>query len=270
MNFPNKQYPATVDGVEPRSYVEVMSDNTPADDCAPLPATLAPRLSLELIERIHPRTHWQSLVDDPAAVPKVADEVLRDRLADFVAANPLPPGLPLFGYGSLLWHPEPGTSFSSLASLNGWQRRFCLWQWAYRGTRDDPGLMLAIVPGEQCVGALFEFDDPVTAETIWPVWRRELVGNGYLPAIVEVATGKGTVEALTFIANPQSPRFVPAITRSEAVRRIAAGVGPRGASADYLCRTWQAFRDLGVFDSELEGLTAGVAVELDARLEGRR
>ncbi len=51
VNFQNKQCPATVDGVEPRSYVEVMPDDTLADDCAPLPAALAPRLSLDLIER---------------------------------------------------------------------------------------------------------------------------------------------------------------------------------------------------------------------------
>ena len=49
----------------------------------------------------------------------------------------------LFGYGSLMWKPEREMIDARPALLNGWHRRFCLWQWRYRGSRARPGL----VPG---------------------------------------------------------------------------------------------------------------------------
>ena len=53
----------------------------------------------------------------------------------------------LFGYGSLMWKPELDFAESRPALLNGWHRRFCLWQLRYRGSRSHPGLMLALDRG---------------------------------------------------------------------------------------------------------------------------
>ena len=54
-----------------------------------------------------------------------------------------PPGpFWLFGISSLIWRPETAFTERRVATAQGWHRRFCLgWDYRFRGTRDQPGLM---------------------------------------------------------------------------------------------------------------------------------
>lgn len=50
----------------------------------------------------------------------------------------------VFGYGSLLWNPGFAVAERRLASLEQYQRSFCMHSIHHRGTEETPGLVLAL------------------------------------------------------------------------------------------------------------------------------
>ncbi|MEO1504755.1 MAG: gamma-glutamylcyclotransferase, partial [Pseudomonadota bacterium] len=54
-------------------------------------------------------------------------------------------GFWVFGYGSLMWDPGFAHVERREALLHGFARRFCMWSVHYRGTPEDPGLVLALL-----------------------------------------------------------------------------------------------------------------------------
>ena len=71
--------------------------------------------------------------------------------------------LRVFAYGSLLW--KPGFDYSSRvpARLIGWHRAFCMTLNRFRGSPENPGLMLALDHGGSCVGEVFEVQPDAVA-----------------------------------------------------------------------------------------------------------
>jgi len=49
----------------------------------------------------------------------------------------------VFGYGSLLWNPAFDAVEQVSAVLAGWHRAFCIRLTRFRGTLEEPGLMMA-------------------------------------------------------------------------------------------------------------------------------
>ena len=107
----------------------------------------------------------------------------------------------LFGYGSQMWKPELDFAEARPALLNGWHRRFCLWQLRYRGSRAHPGLMLALDRGGSCRGVAYRIAAPGVRDKVTAVWKREMTGNGYVPRWVKLTTMQGPVRGLTLSAN---------------------------------------------------------------------
>ena len=61
----------------------------------------------------------------------------------------------VFGYGSLIWHPEFSFDSQSCGVVYGFHRSLCLWSRLYRGTPEQPGLVLGLEPGGSCRGLAF-------------------------------------------------------------------------------------------------------------------
>lgn len=220
-------------------------------------------LSLDLIARAHP----VPVADDATALALMTDAELAPGLAAALAARPVPAdGLWVFGYGSLIWQPEFAYSERRVGTVHGYHRRFCLLQRRFRGSVDNPGLVLALDAGGSCEGVAFRLTGAEAAETLLPVWRREMRGNGYLGRWVPVETAEGTIQALTFLVNPQSDRYTGPIPDAAIADRIAAGIGHLGPSAEYLFRTVAACLDEGIHCPHLLTLQAMVAERLRARV----
>lgn len=60
----------------------------------------------------------------------------------------------IFAYGSLIWSPDSEPAKRGAACLAGYERRFCLYSISYRGTLEQPGLVLALdrLSGSECHG----------------------------------------------------------------------------------------------------------------------
>jgi cation transport protein ChaC len=230
----------------------------------PLNGHRQPALTREMIARAFPALP----PDDPHAVRTLTPEELDAGFERFWAGAGAPSEIHLFAYGSLMWKPEAGFGEGRIASIGGWHRRFCLWMWRWRGSRANPGLMLALSPGGACRGMLFRLGGPGLEETMRAVWHREMIGNGYRCRPVVARTGEGDTPAFTFIANRDSDRFAGTLPLEEIARYMARACGNGGANAEYLLETVITCETLGIRDAMLWELQRLVAAHM-SQGEGR-
>src|SRR6476660_5856371 len=100
----------------------------------------------------------------------------RQTLAMGYAQCPALPGgdLWVFAYGSLMWDPGFPHVASVPALLRGYHRSFCIWSARYRGTPEQPGLVLGLDRGGACRGIAFRVAEEAVAEVVGILWAREM------------------------------------------------------------------------------------------------
>lgn len=173
----------------------------------------------------------------------------------------------VFAYGSLMWNPVFHPVESRPGRLNGFHRRFCFWIHAGRATPEQPGLMMGLLPGGSCRGVLLRIAADQAEAELKLLWQREMVTGAYVPRLLPVRTESGPVRAITFVANPRHPTFAAGLDLTSVARAIAAASGPLGRNRDYLHRTVETLRRMGIPDSGLERLEDAVGRPL-ARVTG--
>ncbi|AUH34264.1 hypothetical protein CUV01_13480 [Paracoccus tegillarcae] len=83
---------------------------------------------------------WQMLED--ADLDRLAEALIRDQ----------PRPIPIFAYGSLIWNPGFAVGACHRATALGWHRQFNIPLDHFRGSPEQPGLMLALASGGTCEG----------------------------------------------------------------------------------------------------------------------
>jgi len=182
-----------------------------------------------------------------------------------------PPGdVWLFGYGSLIWNPTIVAIERRVARVEGWHRAFCLSTRAGRGSADNPGLVLGLEPGGDCVGVALRIAETAAATELTLLWRREMLTGAYLPRWVDLLDEQGDRfgSGLAFTVNPAGDHYAGNLPEAEVVARLATAAGSLGSSADYLFRTLESLRLCGVEDAVLERLAAEVRAEQARRAGG--
>src|SRR6478735_5797911 len=114
----------------------------------PRPMALTP----DLAARVH------RAVDDAGQDPGLSyqtDEDYDDAVEATLASHPADQDPWLFAYGSLIWKPEVEHVEAWRGAARGWHRSFCFRIVRHRGTKDQPGLMMALDRGGQCQGVLY-------------------------------------------------------------------------------------------------------------------
>lgn len=173
----------------------------------------------------------------------------------------------LFGYGSLIWKPETAYEVAEQAVARGWHRRFCLgWDFRYRGSRETPGLMLALDRGGQCRGMIYRLPEAGLEDELHKLIRREMsmVPSAFPWRFIDVVATDGKKRALTFAMNRRSGRYVAGLSDEALAEVLATAVGFRGSMAEYLFSTVQKFEELGIHDKNLWRLQELVAARIDA------
>jgi len=193
----------------------------------------------------------------PGAAHALDDEALSASLAATLKAKPKGAGWWIFGYGSLLWNPIFPVAESRPALVHGLHRRFCLRSLATRGTRERPGLVLALERGGSCSGVAYRLPSPLALDELHLLWRREMVVGAYRPVWVRARSGDRTLVALAFAVRRDHPQYA-ALTLDEQVDTIAHACGAFGSSCEYLMRTREALAAHGVVDRYLDSLASAV------------
>ena len=212
----------------------------------------------------------QRRVADPPPAPPTDlhnDADYADYVARFQAMNPDPNGpLHLFAYGSLIWKPEIPHVAEEVALACGWHRAFCLRIVRFRGSPDQPGLMMVLDRGGSCRGMLYTLPPGNSAPLLDRLFRREFTSKpiNNMPRWVRVQTAQGVKHALAFVMNRASPHYAGRLTTDAVADVLARACGQWGSGAEYLLNTVSHLEAKGIHDSHLWRLQALVAARIAA------
>ena len=182
--------------------------------------------------------------------------------AELPAAGPLW----LFGYGSLIWKPEIDHVEERVAVARGWHRSFCMNMTRWRGTKDQPGLMMALDRGGQCKGVAFRLTDADRRQQLDRLLRREvtLKPTSYRPRLLRLTSDSGPLRALAFVINRKGTTYAGPLDEDAVVERLATSCGHWGSGADYLYNTVKNLEQRGIHDRQLWRLQQLVAERIAA------
>lgn len=160
----------------------------------------------------------------------------------------------VFGYGSLIWSPEIDFERAELGRLHGFHRSFCIRSTRFRGTPENPGVVLGLDRGGSCTGVAYRLNPQDRQSAIEQLYEREMRNRVYAPNIVSVVLDNGArVDALAFIANRASDAY-QRLDETELLRRLTGCCGERGPNVDYLVNTFRSLAERGVHDAMLARL----------------
>ncbi len=172
-------------------------------------------------------------------------------------------GFWVFGYGSLMWKPGCDAAEARLARLGGYKRAFALSSVHYRGTPERPGLVLGLdwEPASGCTGMALRIGAGEADEVRHYLAERELVSRAYFEVQHEITllcpgsdSGRAdgeSVDAICFILDRTHPQYAGGMALEDQAAVICAAAGPTGTNRDYLFKTVDHLRELGVEDPDL-------------------
>lgn len=177
----------------------------------------------------------------------------------------------VFGYGSLIF--RPGFEFEEriVGCVPGYERRF--WQASvdHRGTPENPGRVVTLVPtaGGQCWGVAYRVKQAERAEVTTLLDEREKGGYS-LVELPFAPKGKGarlsTVKV--YLAEEGNPAFVGPEEEEVTASIIRDAAGPSGHNVEYLLRLAEALAELDIEDPHVIRLANLVIDPADVLLEG--
>jgi glutathione-specific gamma-glutamylcyclotransferase len=219
------------------------------------------------------RDHIDSVhrsVEDAGVPPGLqlqTDADYQDWVSRIIARHPAPDRpTQLFVYGSLIWKPEIEHVDEKDAVAMGWHRSFCFRAPRFRGTPDQPGLMMALDRGGQCRGVLLQLPDGNLSATLDKLFRREFTYKpvNSMPRWIKVLTREGPSAALTFVMNRSSPLYVGRLPEDVIAKTLATACGHWGSGAEYLLNTVTNLEAKGIHDRYLWSLQKAVALQIEA------
>jgi glutathione-specific gamma-glutamylcyclotransferase len=160
----------------------------------------------------------------------------------------------IFGYGSLVWRPAFPFAERQPARIKGYMRRF--WQASpdHRGTPEQPGRVVTLLPqpnGEVAGMAYRVLPDRVD-QVLSELDYREKAGYERVDARLHLADRAPI--GLVYIATRDNPNFVGPAPNEQIASRIRQCTGPSGPNLEYLMRLHEALRAQGTPDEHVEAL----------------
>ncbi|QIG52457.1 gamma-glutamylcyclotransferase [Nordella sp. HKS 07] len=177
----------------------------------------------------------------------------------------------LFAYGSLIWKPEAQYAEQRRAVIHGWHRSFCMSLTRWRGTPEQPGLMMCLERGGSCEGVVYRLAPSNEVHDLDLLLQRELGSHEALDSVrwVSARTAQGPVPALAFYAHPSRlDTYVGKWPLSKVAHNLARACGHLGSAAEYLQQTVAKLEELGIRDRNLWALQHLVAEEIVRMREG--
>ena len=213
-------------------------------------------------------------IADPGPMPGLVETTQAQydaTIAKLLADAPESGEVWFFAYGSLIWKPACDVVELKTGVVRGWHRAFCLgWNTRFRGSDENPGLMLALDRGGACKGVAYRVPPSCVKENLEKLLRREMSywPSAFPPRWVSVETSTGPMRAITFAIDRKSGRYVTGLTNPQIAQVLAAAVGARGSMAEYLYATVQHLEQLGIHDRHLWELQELVAEQIEAAYPG--
>jgi glutathione-specific gamma-glutamylcyclotransferase len=215
-------------------------------------------LTPDLVARVH------RAIQDPGPLPGLTyhtDDDYDAAVQEILASHSRTEDLWLFAFGSLIWKPEIEHIEECMGTAHGWHRSFCLRLVRWRGTKEQPGLMMALDRGGQCKGIAYRLADHDIEAQLGKLFRREMSvkPSTNAPRWVKVKTDRGPVRAIAFVANRSGTSYAGRLTLEETVDTLSKACGHWGTCAEYLYNTVLHLEKRGIRDRNLWHLQQLVA-----------
>ena len=187
---------------------------------------------------------------------------------EMLASRPGGQDVWIFAYGSLLWKPAVEHVEQHSSVVRGWHRSFCIGMKDWRGTLDQPGLMMGLDRGGQCKGMVLRLAEDTVEAQLGKLVRREMPVRPsskpftHTPRWMQVHTAQGRFQALAFVVNRKGVNYVGGLTPDETAGILAKACGHGGSCAEYLYNTVSQLEALGIRDRKLWHLQSLVADKL--------
>jgi glutathione-specific gamma-glutamylcyclotransferase len=135
----------------------------------------------------------------------------------------------------------------------------------FRGTPEEPGLMMALDRGGQCVGVLYDLPPDDLKRQFGRLFRREFTTKpiNSMPRWITVTTAAGPISALTFVMNRASQLYAGRPPLDAVADILARTCGHWGTGAEYLLNTVSHLEAKGIHDRNLWRLQHLVAERID-------
>lgn len=170
----------------------------------------------------------------------------------------------VFAYGSLIWKPAADIAEQRRSIAHGWHRSFCLEMRSWRGSPEQPGLMMALRRGGSCAGIAQRPLGQDRHSLMVRLLRREIGGpKGYAALrLIELQSDEGPLRALCFYADPPEVTDKPELPAERIASILARACGHVGSGAEYLFKTVAALQAANIQDPHLWHLQDLVAKEI--------
>ncbi|MFO1130445.1 MAG: gamma-glutamylcyclotransferase [Hyphomicrobiales bacterium] len=221
-------------------------------------------LTTDLVARVDRKIAQDHLPPDPDREP-MSEADYTDAVSAIITQHG-PGPIWVFAYGSLLWNPGFVFVERRHATLRGWHRAFCMKLSRFRGSPEQPGLMLALDHGGSCKGEVYRIAEDAVASELGKLLRREVPFRRVASAWrwVEVDIAGKRQKALTFYAGMRRDRFYVDLPLHAQAHMLARAAGFGGSGAAYLHFTVMKLEELGIHDTYLWELQHLVAAEIRA------
>ena len=160
-----------------------------------------------------------------------------------------------------MWNPGFAFEARAAALLRGYHRAFCMISHRHRGTKEVPGLVLALAPGGSCLGRAYKVADDLVEDVLAYLDDRELPDYAYLPRSLPVQlydeAGRlgDRVTAHTYVGDVRrTDQCRPKLGLEEAAAYIRRAHGLQGSNAEYLANTIEHLDELGIKEGRLHAL----------------
>ena len=187
-------------------------------------------------------------------IKSIANPVMQaiKQLEQFLQLALQQPQVWLFAYGSLMWKRDFDAQ-AQLATLSGWQRKFCIASTVYRGSPEHPGLVLGLDTGTACTGQALQLSADNIDKSLECIWRREMVNGVYRPLLLPVYLQRDQrqQDCWCFVSDAEHAQYRQHMTVDQVVSTIMSSTGRAGSNRDYLHQTYQHLQNLGVEDEYL-------------------
>src|SRR6185312_3123486 len=175
----------------------------------PRRARMADRRTMDLTAELVARVH--RAIPDTGPSPgfvHMSEEDYDQVTGEILCDHPATEDLWIFAYGSLMWRPGCDVDGQEPARLNGWHRKFCIRIARYRGTPDNPGLMMALDRGGSCRAVVQRLPANSARDRFGQLVRREMSSKEHptnRPRWVTVEAGGQQRQAIVFAVVRSSP-----------------------------------------------------------------
>ena len=175
-----------------------------------------------------------------------------------------------------MWRPDFAFEEARRARLSGWHRRFCIVSRYYRGSAENPGLLLGLDRGGVCEGVAYRIGAGKARAVLSYLRVREQISGVYREArvAIDIHAGEDGAQparqtAVAFLAEPAHPSFMERLPMAQQARIIANARGSTGSNFEYLANTVAELKRMGIRERELERLVAMIGPMRAAKIGGQ-